>query len=70
MVSYIVVDENKLCYVNSAHPFEAGVLASSTIRGASHHPANGPIALPQRNSRPATLEDFDTFRVSPVGHIS
>jgi hypothetical protein len=66
--AYFVLDENALCYVSPSGGM-AGVLASSVIHGSSHDPANGPIALPTKNTRPATLQDFKAFRVSPKGHL-
>lgn len=69
MTKYYVLDENTLCYIKPGM-IGAGVLAASVIRGSHHDPNNGPISLPIKDEgrvRPATLEDFKTFRVSPTG---
>jgi len=67
---YIVIDENTLCYIRPGMK-SAGVLASSVIRGSKHDPLSGPIPIPmdEKRVRPATLEDFKTFRVSPYGYL-
>lgn len=68
MDKYIVKNENTLCYRQEGTQF-VGVLAGSVIRGG-HNPLNGSIIIaPSDALRPATLEDFEFFRVCPKGHI-
>lgn len=71
-VKYLVVNENTLCYDHgrtlAGYPY-VGVLAGSIIKGG-HHWADGPIMImPTDKVRPATLEDFEMFKVSPKGHL-
>ena len=67
---FFVVDENMLCY-HMTGINDLGVLASSTIRGATHAPKDGthPMPMDKSRMRPATQEDFDAFNVSSVGHL-
>lgn len=60
--SYVVKDEHTLGYILNAQPAVMGVLASNK-RG--HHPNGGPVAVFCSAIRPATVEDFETFRVMP-----
>lgn len=71
-VKYTVVNENTLCYDHGVTlvgiPY-VGVLAGSIIKGGRHW-SDGPILInPSDKVRPATLEDFNTFNVSPKGHL-
>ena len=69
-IKFVVINDNIFGYVNPNQPNQAGVLASSIIRGASHTWMDGPYPLPVSgdNVRPATLADFDSFRVSTGGY--
>lgn len=71
-VKYLVVNENTLCYdhgVTLAGIPYVGVLGGSIIKGGRHS-FDGPILIsPSDKVRPATLEDFETFHVSPKGHL-
>lgn len=40
-----------------------GVLHGSILRGSPHHWMNGPIIVSDKELRPATIADFDTYRV-------
>jgi len=64
-VKFVVINENIFGTVMNIQPNQAGVLASSTIRGASHGWRDGPYPLPVNGDgvRPATREDFEIFRV-------
>lgn len=65
---YIVKNESTLCYRQEGSHF-VGVLAGSVLRGG-HNPLYGPVCIsPNDTVRPATLADFEFFRVSPKGHI-
>lgn len=68
-VKFFVKDENTLGYVNPVQPNMMFVLACITNlkTGQGNSPLNGPIMLPN-NVRPATKQDFDTFRVSSNGY--
>lgn len=67
---YVVLGEHTLCYRIPQAPLTLGVLAGSVIRGG-HNPLNGPVSiLPNEKMRPATIEDFEFFRVCHVGHLT
>lgn len=62
-MKYVVLNENTLGYTDDRHPGRMGVLAGSVIRGG-HDWLNGPVTLGAADKlRPATPEDFDTYRV-------
>ncbi len=65
---YCVLNDLTLGYVLPQLPGSFQVLAS---RIGGHDPMNGSVAigLPSERLRPATLADFASFRVSPVGHL-
>jgi hypothetical protein len=66
---YLVVNENALCYRIEGSILH-GVLAGSVLRGGPD-PMTGTIAVaPSDVVRPATVEDFAFFRVSPKGHLT
>ncbi len=68
MEKYIVVNENTLGYRISNG--EIGVLHGSVIRGGRNW-MNGPFLLsPNDKVRPATLADFESYRVCPKGHLT
>lgn len=68
---YIVVNENCLGYADDLTvPFQMGVLQGSIARGGPDW-RNGPVYVTSSDTvRPATLKDFDDYRVSPKGHIA
>lgn len=69
MTSYHVLNENTLCYLQEGSSLY-GVLAGKPQLGG-HDWINGPVAVSSLDVlRPATLEDFDFYRVSPAGHIA
>lgn len=59
-ISYVVKDENTLGYIIDAQPSCMGVLASNKD---GHNWINGPVSIFGAAIRPATEEDFKTFRV-------
>lgn len=65
-VSYVVLDEHTLGYLLEASSQLMGVLAGSALRGG-HDWKNGPVPITPGDPRirPATLADFETFRVVP-----
>lgn len=63
MTRYVVHGENALGYVNDRVPWLMGVLAGCVWSGGPD-PKNGPIAI-TGPTRPATLSDFERFRVMP-----
>lgn len=65
-ITYVVMDENTLAYLNPDSQF-AGVLAGKPQLGG-HGPMDGPCVISE-NIRPATLADFEFYRVSPKGHL-
>lgn len=58
---YVVKDEHTFGYIFDAQPYWMGVLASK-INGS--HPNGGPVSISMATIRPATIEDFATFRVA------
>ena len=66
-ILFVVVDENSLCYVDPRLPKWAKVLCSSIVRGATRTWMDGPFPLPVdgKGVRPATVRDFETYRISP-----
>jgi hypothetical protein len=67
---YFVMNGNTLGYVLDQAPHAFNVLHGSPLRGG-HDWKNGPVTIdPSDKLIAATLADFDTFRVSPVGHIT
>jgi len=71
-IQLVVVDENTLGYIDPISPTYVSVLHCSGLRSGSsggHH--NSPFALlPYFKVRPATLQDFIDFNVSPVGYFN
>lgn len=68
-VRYVVVNENTLGYIYDVQPDSLNVLAGSVIKGG-RSPLNGPTFIGANDQvRPATLADFETFRVHPSGHL-
>lgn len=67
---YIVLNENTLGYVNSEQPGVMGVLAGKPQLGG-HDWKNGTVNIGAADkTRAATIQDFEFFRVDPVGHIT
>ena len=66
--SYVVVNENTLGYIQPERPSWFNVLHGSVFKGGRNW-KNGAVPLsPNDQVRPATLEDFDEYRViSPPG---
>jgi len=66
-VSYYVLADHTLGYVNAAAPHLFGVLAGSLD---GHDWKNGPVRLDgTERLRPATRADFAVFRVVATGHM-
>jgi len=66
---YFVCNENTLCYQNDGDTC-LGVLADKPIKGGRAW-LSGPFTpTPSDRLRPATLADFDYYRVDPTGHIA
>ncbi|MDK9702406.1 MAG: hypothetical protein OEL20_04650 [Sulfuritalea sp.] len=59
-MSYVVKDGHTMGYIFDAQPHLMGVLSS---KKGGHHPNGGPVSISFSNIRPATVEDFRTFRV-------
>jgi hypothetical protein len=64
--SYVVMNDNTLGFINpTLLPGQMGVLHGSVLKGG-HNWLNGPVLIaPSDVLRPATLDDFKTFRVVP-----
>lgn len=62
-IRYVVHGENALGYIHERTPWLMGVLAGCVWSGGPD-PKNGPIAV-SAPTRPATMADFDRFRVIP-----
>lgn len=67
--TYIVLNENALGYILPDHPGWVNVLAGSVLKGGPN-PLDGPVPIvPSLDRiRPATIADFEAFRVDPTGH--
>lgn len=64
---FYVVNENTLCFKIEGDPM-MGVLAGKPQLGGRNW-MNGPFTVtPSDKLRKATLQDFDFYRVSPIGH--
>lgn len=70
--SYFVLDGHTLGYIDDRQPTVFGILHPSILRGSPYDPrVDGFTILPVRcDLRPATLADFESFRVSPKGHVA
>lgn len=68
MTAYIVHNENALGYIEPQRPGWFGVLQGDIFRGGPDW-KNGPTII-TGPTRPATLADFERFRVCPKGHIA
>lgn len=67
-VEYFVYEEKDLVYKFVDRPFYL-VLASLILKGSIHRSGDS-IHVPNPEAlRPATIEDFETFRVCHKGHI-
>lgn len=66
---YVVRDENILGYIVGNF---LGILHASVLRGANTCRLQTLTYIPIDKSRvrPATLKDFETFRVHPGGHVA
>jgi hypothetical protein len=60
-VRYVVKDGHTLGYIFDAQPELMGVLSSNKD---GHHHNGGPVSIFGSNITPATVEDFETFRVA------
>lgn len=67
VAEYLVMNENCLGYAYAEQPHLFNILASA-IGGPDHW--STPIALDRPNTRPATLADFERYRVDPKGHLT
>lgn len=70
MSRHVVWNEHSLLYQNELmHTDYYGVLASHVHKGGCE-PRNGIVIPPKHELRPATIEDFNTFRVCHKGHLT
>lgn len=67
---YVVVCEHTLGILSPGYPF-VEVLVSSPLKGCpcTRPPGNVPIPHDPSDIRNASLQDFEDFRLSPVGHL-
>lgn len=64
-VEYVVADEHTIGYINPERPHYIVVLHSSILRGAIFELSPGPKLISLYSKiRPATSEDFETYRIS------
>lgn len=69
MTQYVVLGEHTLGYIHAKQPDYLAVLAGKPQLGG-HNPMNGQVFLGgDPDIRPATVVDFEFFRVCPLGHI-
>lgn len=64
---YVVLNEHTLGYIYSAQPGWMGVLAGNIWKDGYSHGAV-PLLPGHDQIRPATVADFDAFRVSATGY--
>jgi len=64
---FVVIDENKLCCLVPGKLHFANVLSASIIRGACDRDGICCIPMDKKDMRPATRQDFETFRVHSEG---
>jgi hypothetical protein len=69
--TYVVLNENTLGVIHKEQPNVLDVLAGSVLKGG-HDPKNGIVYFSYGidDVRLATIEDFDEYRVSYVGHLT
>lgn len=67
VAEYLVMNENCLGYAYAEQPHLFNILASAI--GGPHH-LSTPIPMDRPNTRPATLADFERYRVHPKGHLT
>lgn len=67
---YVVVCEHTLGILRPGHS-SVEALVSSPIKGCPYTVAPGNVPIPHDPSdiRNASLQDFEDFRLSPVGHL-
>ncbi|SCW95345.1 hypothetical protein [Ancylobacter rudongensis] len=72
MNAYYVLNGHTLGYINPAQPNVFGILHASVLRGSTFGRLDWfTITAPGVDRlEPATLADFDAFRVCPKGHLS
>ena len=67
----VVVNENLFGYVYDTHPDVLNILSSSVIRGASFASSQGgQYQIGTSPCRPATIKDFNNFRVRIDGYLT
>lgn len=62
MSKYLVVNENTLCYAQEGTVM-LGVLTGSVLRGGRDWKNGAIFVAPSDKVRPATEEDFESYRV-------
>jgi hypothetical protein len=68
MTKYFVLNENTLGYIDPIGRFDP--LAGSVLKGGLDW-KNGPISyFSMDDMRPATLQDFEDYRVCAKGHLT
>lgn len=67
--TFVVINENILGCVDPRFPYQAQILSASVIRGADPYAhVQGTYPLSSTGVRPATVRDFDIFRVDLEGY--
>lgn len=71
---YIVLNEHTLGYLLYKDPKSEfqymSILHASILKGSPHNWLNGSVLIsPSDTIRPATLQDFEDFRVCSKGHF-
>lgn len=68
--TYVVLNENALGYILPDRLGWVNVLAGSVLKGGPN-PLDGPVPILSSSDRirPATVADFEVFRVDPTGHL-
>ena len=71
-IRFIIVDECMLCYQDTkrlTYRSWANVLASSPLRGSTHRDGDLLFLEGRKSTRPATLKDFEEYRVHAEGYL-
>lgn len=68
-IRFVVQDENLLGYIIPQLPNEVQILATSIIKGSIYSWMDGSAPSYPSRQRPATLHDFQTFRISADEYV-
>jgi hypothetical protein len=69
-IRFVVINDCMFGYIDPRQPLQAGILMSKPQRGAHHFWQDGPFPIrgDGKDLRPATLADFDDYRIGRQYH--